>query len=114
MASAPVRMIVQWSVPPGESRPIASALQALMVSTRAEPGCAGCSLSTQMGAHVVIHYEEQWNSEEDLKRQLRSHHFAIIAELMERASERPTIEFALADSIRGLDYVNEIRNPESY
>jgi quinol monooxygenase YgiN len=110
MTSPPVRMVLRWSVPPGESRPIASCLQGLMVSTRAEPGCVGCSLSTDMGRQAVIRYTEEWMTEDDLKRQLRSDRFSVLAELMEHASEVPTIEFALKGSIRGIDYAEEIRN----
>jgi quinol monooxygenase YgiN len=110
MTSPPVRMMLRWSVPPGESRPIASCLQGLMVSTRAEPGCIGCSLSTDMGPQAVIRYTEEWKTEDDLKRQLRSYRFLVIAELMEHASEVPTIEFCLKDTTRGIDYAEEIRN----
>ena len=109
MASAQVRMILKWSVPPGELRPIVSALQGLMVSTQAEPGCVGCSLTTDVSSQVVINYSEDWNTEDDLKRQLRSHRFTVLAELMEHASERPAVKFALVDSVRGLDYAEEIR-----
>ena len=83
-----------------------------MVSTRAEPGCVGCSLSTDMGRQVVIRYTEEWKTEDDLKRQLRSDRFVVLAELMEHASEVPTIEFALRDSTRGIEYAEEIRNPK--
>ena len=109
MASVPVRMILKWSVPHGESRPIVSALQGLMIATRAEPGCVGCSLSTDVRSKVLIHYTEEWNTESDLIRQLRSDRFAALAELMERASELPTVEFDLHGSTRGIDYAEEIR-----
>jgi quinol monooxygenase YgiN len=108
-APAPVRMMVRWSVRPGESKPIVSVLQGLMISTRTEPGCVGCSLSTDVDKAVVIHYSEEWNTEEDLKRQLRSDSFAVLVELMEHASEHPMIEFKLRSSTRGLDYAEEIR-----
>lgn len=109
MAPSPVRMILKWSVPHGESRPIVSALQGLMISTRAEAGCIGCSLSTDVRNKVLIHYTEEWNSENDLIRQLRSDRFAALAELMEHASEYPTVEFDLQGSTRGIDYAEEIR-----
>lgn len=109
MASTPVRMRLRWSVPHGESRPIVSALQSLMLSTRAEPGCVGCSLSTDVHKELVIHYVEEWRSEEDLTRHLRGEGFADLLELMEHASEYPTIEFALPGTTRGLDYAEEIR-----
>lgn len=96
-------------MPPGESRPIASALQGLMVSIRNEPGSVGCSLTTEMGGNVVISYVENWKTENDLKHQLCSDRFRALFELMEQASQPPAIEFTLREVVRGLDYVNEVR-----
>ena len=50
MESVPVCMTVKWRVPPGEAQSITATLQSLMLQTRAAPGCAGCSVSTEMGA----------------------------------------------------------------
>jgi len=111
MALNSVRMILKWSVPQGESRHIASALQGVMLTTRAEPGSVGCSLTTDAHQHgkIQIQYIEEWSSEEDLTRRLRSEKFAVLAELMEHASEFPTMEFALPGATRGFDYAEEIR-----
>ena len=109
MESDPVRMTVQWRVPAGEAQSITAALQALMLQTRAAPGCVACSLSTQMGAVVVIEYIEKWNSETDLRRQVRSHRFSALAELIERATETPMVEFTLPGGSRGIEYAEEVR-----
>ena len=109
--AAPFRMLIQWSVPPAESRPIASTLQGLMLLNREEPGCTGCTLTTEMGAQVAISYVESWKTEDDLKRRLRSDRFATLAELIEQASQNPTIEFIVAGSTRGLDYARDARGP---
>ena len=66
MESVPVCMTVRWRVPPGEAQSITATLQSLMLKTRVAPGCAGCSVSTEMGAQVVIQYVENWKSETDL------------------------------------------------
>ena len=102
-------MVLQWSVPSAESRPIASFLQGLMVTTRAEPACLSCRLCTDAGPETVISYVEEWKSEDDLKRQLKSERFAVLAELMENASQPPTIEFIVDNTSRGSDYAEEIR-----
>jgi len=102
-------MILQWSVPSAESRPIASFLQGLIVSTSAEPGCLSCRLCTDVGPATLISYVEEWKSEEDLKRQLKSERFAALAELMEHASQPPSIEFIVGDASRGFEYAEEIR-----
>jgi quinol monooxygenase YgiN len=109
MESTPVRMTVKWRVPAGEALSITTALQTLMQHTRAAQGCSGCSFSTEMDALVVIHYLETWKTEGDLRRQLRSDRFASLAELIERATERPLIEFSLPDGLRGIEYAQEVR-----
>ena len=107
--SAAVRMTVQWFVPPHEAERITAALHALMVAARSEPGYVRCRLSTDMGQRAWLKYVEEWNGEMDLQRQLRSARFARLAELIERAIERPLVEFELPCGVRGLDYVGEVR-----
>ena len=80
-----------------------------MLQTRAAPGCAGCSVSTEMGALVVIRYVESWKNETDLRRQVRSHRFSALAELIEHATENPDVVFTLPGGSRGLDYAEEVR-----
>lgn len=106
---APVRMTVQWFVLPRESQSIVAALHALMVAARAEPGCLVCQLSTEVNQRVALCYMEEWNEEIDLKRQLCSSRFARLAELMERGTEIPKVEFTLPSGVRGLDYAEEVR-----
>jgi quinol monooxygenase YgiN len=102
-------MVLHWPVPSAESRPIASFLQGLMIAASAERGCLGCRLCTDVGAETVISYEEQWQSEDDLKRQLKSERFGVLAELMEHASQPPSIEFVIDGTSRGPDYAEAIR-----
>lgn len=103
-------MTVQWLVPPQESGVIASAIHGLMVAARSEPGYVSCNLSTEFGDRAGLRYVEEWKDEDDLKRQLRSDRFARLAELIERATERPRIEFSLPGGVRGLEYAEEIRH----
>lgn len=109
MESEPVGMTVRWHVPAGEAQSITAALQTLMLQTRAAPGCAGCSVSTEMGALVLIQYSETWKTETDLRRQVRSNRFSALAELIEHATEHPSIEFTLPDGRHGLEYAEEVR-----
>jgi len=62
-----------------------------------------------MGERAGLSYTEEWIGEDDLKRQLRSERFSRLAELMERATEQPKIEFALPDGVRGLEYAEAVR-----
>jgi quinol monooxygenase YgiN len=109
MLATPVRMTVRWFVPPPESGTILAALHALMVAARAEPGSCGCHLTTDLGERAGLSYTEEWIHEDELKRQLRSDRFSRLAELMERAIERPKVEFALPSGMRGLEYAEAVR-----
>lgn len=105
-----VSMTVKWRVSHAEVGAIASALQVLMMQARGERGCAGCSFTTEIGEMVAIAYVERWESEDDLRQQVESERFLRLAELMERATEAPIVEFALGGEIRGLDYAEEVRS----
>jgi quinol monooxygenase YgiN len=110
MITAAVRMTLKWRVVPGEAAAITPALQTILVRTRAELGCLGCSLTEEMRAHIEIRYVVDWESESDLQRQIRSNDFSRLAELMERGTEPPSIEFALPDGIRGMEYAENVRH----
>ena len=112
MAPAPVRMTLKWIVTAGEARSLAGTLQTLMIETRMEPGCLGCSSSFEMDQRASIRYVEEWNTEEQLQGQIRSHRFAKLAELMERSAERPLIEFILPCGTRGLEYAEAVRSKD--
>ena len=101
-------MTVQWQVAPAEVRAITEALHALMVAARAEHGYVNCSLSTELGEFAQLCYREDWQTEDDLERQIRTPRFAKVAELIERASQPPRVQFHLSSAVRGLDYAEEL------
>jgi len=113
MSADPVRMTVEWTVRPEQFRAVATALQTVMVATRAEPGCLNCSLATELGRRVTVRFVEAWESEDSLKRHVRSDTFVTIAGLMESATEAPRMEFQLQGGTRGLDYAQEVRRQTS-
>lgn len=102
-------MSLRWTVSPDEARRIADALHALMTEARGQHGYQGSSLSTELGKRATLHYREDWESEDDLRRQIRSSRFTHVAELIDRASETPQVEFHVPNAVRGLDYAMELR-----
>jgi quinol monooxygenase YgiN len=109
MGTDMIRMSVKWRVVPSGAPSIVSALQTLMVRTRTAAGCTACSLSTDMDGQVEIHYVADWEREGDLQRQIRSSDFTRLAELMEHATEPPTIEFVTETGTFGFDYAERVR-----
>ena len=108
MNACPVRLTIEWRVTAAEARAITEALHALMIAAQREQGYVNCSLSTELGKLATLNYREEWRTEDDLQRELSTPRFAKVAELIERASQRPTIQFHLAGVVRGLEYAEEL------
>ena len=102
-------MILRWRVAPAQAAAVTSALQDLMVRVRTAPGCTSCWVSTDIDERVDIRYVSEWEREDDLQRQIRSKDFLRLAELLERASEHPVVEFVLPTGVRGLEYAEMLR-----
>src|SRR3954470_6794792 len=102
MYSSCVRMMIEWFVPLGQTRPITMALHTIAADTRTRHGCVGCSVATDIGNRGTIRYMEEWLTEEDLRQRLLSDTFTQLVTLMEDASQPPRIEFTLTHETRGL------------
>jgi len=113
MMSTRVRMTIEWLVPIGQTRPITMALHSVAAETRGSHGCVSCSVETDISNRGTVRYCESWLTEEDLRERVRSDTFGHIMALMENSSDPPRIEFKLGDHTRGLDYLDEAREPIS-
>jgi quinol monooxygenase YgiN len=94
-------------------RRISEAMHEVMVATRRQPGCVACSLAAELGEHTSLHYVGEWKTEQDLAREVRSPRFVMFAELIERASIAPRVEFQVDGVTRGLEYAEEVRGAEA-
>jgi quinol monooxygenase YgiN len=109
MALSPVRMHVEWAVPSGQAVHVAEALHTIMGVTRRQHGCVACVLAAEAGDMVRLRYDEEWQDEDHLKRQLASERFTRLTGLLELGTDPPLVQFSLAGGVRGLDYVDEVR-----
>lgn len=85
---------------------LVDALRFLVVGTRVEPGCLGCS--TWAEPDWVVHYVEQWATEADMRQRVRSDRFTSLLAVVESAKD-PQVRFDFVTSTRGLDYVAQVR-----
>jgi quinol monooxygenase YgiN len=83
------------------------ALRFLMMATRLEAGCQGCSAWAELDS--TVHYVEEWISEADLRQRVRSAAFTSLIAVMESVHEPPRVQFDFVTKTRGLDYVAEVR-----
>ena len=110
VVSGSVSFNAEWRVRSKDAASMIAALQLVQRHTRTQPGCETCQFTTEIGDVVRIRYQERWDSEQSMQRQVRSGRFATLAELFERAIEQPTVEFEVAGVVRGLDYAGDVRS----
>jgi quinol monooxygenase YgiN len=79
----------------------------LVVGTRLERGCLGCS--TWIDPDSTVHYVEEWATEEDMRARVRSDRFTSLLSVVESAREA-TVHFDFVTKTRGLEYVAEVRS----
>jgi hypothetical protein len=84
--------------------------QSFMMLTRLENGCLGCSLRTEEDEKLIVQYQEEWATEDDLRRRVRSNRFTSLLGLLETASEPPQVQFDFVTTTSGLEYVAAVRD----
>ena len=82
------------------------ALRFLVLGTRVEPGCLGCSAWTD--PDLTVRYAENWETEADMRRRVQSDKFRALLSVVE-AGQEPRVQFDFVATSRGLDYVAEVR-----
>jgi quinol monooxygenase YgiN len=81
-------------------------LRYLVPATRLVPGCLGCSAWSE--PDFTVRYIEEWATEADMRRRVRSDQFTLLLGIIDGARE-PRVQFDFVFSTRGLDYVAEVR-----
>ena len=56
-----------------------------------------------------MRYLEEWETQTDMRRRVRSARFTSLLSVMESTPQQPQIQFDFVTSTRGIDYVAEIR-----
>ena len=89
---------------PHRTGQIIEALRSLMRPAQLDRGCASARVYLDAGDPERLHYLEEWKSEDDVARHLRSSHFTRLVAIMETAAEPPTLEFAHVLDTDGLEF----------
>jgi quinol monooxygenase YgiN len=102
-----VRLTVALSAPSARSaQDLLDALRFVVLGTRVESGCLGCSAWTDPDS--TVRYVEHWATEADMRRRVRSDSFTALLSIVESGRE-PRVQFDFVAATRGLDYIAEVR-----
>ena len=84
-------------------------LRSLMLPLPAEPGFVSCGLYQEDDNPNTILYVEEWDTENELNRQIRSSHYSRLLNLMEAASSVPELRLNWITDVKGLEHLEKIR-----
>ena len=85
------------------------ALHSLMLPVQLDRGCLGCRLYSDVDESKSLLYVEEWATQKDLDREIRSDRFTRLLSVMESSPAPPALEFWFVSRIRGLEYIAEVR-----
>ena len=72
------------------------------------PGLTDAGIYTDIDGDEIILLEE-WRSKEEMERHLRSEEFKNVIAVMEFAKEQPDVQFVLASTTKGIEWLQELR-----
>jgi quinol monooxygenase YgiN len=83
------------------------ALRYIKTGAQLEPGCLRCCVWSEPDS--TVHFMEEWETEADLARHVRSQRFTSLLGVLESAPEQPQVRFDFVTASRGLEYAAELR-----
>jgi quinol monooxygenase YgiN len=78
---------------------------------RVEDGCISCRLYHEAGQPNVIAWVEEWETEKDLRRHLKSDVYRKILAALDLAEEEPEICFNTVAETKGMQLIEEALGP---
>ena len=69
-------------------------------------------MSTDDNDGSQVRYEEEWATEEAMRRHVRSDRFTQFLQVLESVPQAPKVQFDFVAETRGLDYVEEVRRKD--
>ncbi len=82
-------------------------LRSLIEPTRVESGCVSCGLYKDLHDPSIIIWVEEWNTQEDLERHLRSRQYKKILAAFDMSSEQPDMRFNTVVETKGMKLIEE-------
>ncbi len=108
-----IRCTLRLLVSEAHRRQVVASLTPLIGWTRVEPGCRGCHLLADLDEPRAIVLTEEWDSQDDLDRHLRSEEYRRVLAAIELSQEAPEIRFDTVENRSGFEVVEAARLPQT-
>jgi quinol monooxygenase YgiN len=94
-----------------DRRKVIASLCPLINSTRAQLGCRVCSLLVDSEDPRRLVLWQEWDSQDQVIRHLRSEDYRLVLAAIEMSQEAPQVHFDTVEARAGLDVVEAARMP---
>lgn len=104
-----VILTVRMTLGPRNRAAVLSVIRPMLGPTSVETGCAGCRASVDLDHDNVLTFSEEWDTQENLDRHVRSNGFRDLLSVLDLASEPPEIRIRTVTESRGVEVIQAAR-----
>ena len=104
-----IRACITIKVDPCRRTETLTALRSSIGPTRADPGCLSCDLYCDAEDECRLCLIEEWQSQDHLRRRLRSKSYLGLLQIMEMSTVMPEVQFDAVTTRRGIELIHEER-----
>jgi len=97
------------TVPANRRSEVLDLLRSVIEPTQVEPGCLSCRLYQDLENEEALLFEEEWKTQADLDRHIRSDRYVKILAAIDMSSKPPEIRFNTIARIRGIEAIRAAR-----
>jgi quinol monooxygenase YgiN len=104
-----IHATVTIAAAPTQRQEVASALRSLMNPMRVEPGFLDCRLYEDVTAEGVFTLVEEWATQTDFRRHLRTRSYRLMMMIMEMSAVPPEVRFHEVSHTMGIEAIHAAR-----
>ena len=108
MIQASLRIVA----PAGKRDEIVRTFRSLLEPTEVKHGCLGCRFYQDVADENALTYVEEWQTQEDLERHLRSDQYRKLLALIDLSTAPPELRFHTISETSGIEYLATVRTLE--
>ena len=87
-------------------------LRSLIEPTRVETGCISCGLYKDLHDPSIIVWLEEWKTQHDLERHLRSRQYKKVLAAFDMSSSQPVMQFNTVVETKGMQLIADAKGIE--
>lgn len=108
-----ILLTICMTVAPRNRAAVLNVIRPMLGPTIVEKGCAGCHLNADLEDESILTFWEEWDTQGDLDRHVRTNTFRGLLSALDLASEAPEVRIYTVTEIRGLEVIRAARLEQS-